>query len=33
MRIFFPLLAVLTAPFAAALGEADLLGRWSCSTS
>ncbi|WP_298639544.1 hypothetical protein [uncultured Cardiobacterium sp.] len=33
MRFLFPLLAVLAAPFAAALGEADLLGRWSCSTS
>ena len=27
MRILFPLLAALAAPFAAALSEADLLGR------
>ena len=33
MRFLFPLLAALAAPFAAALSEADLLGRWSCSTS
>ena len=33
MRFLFPLLAALAAPFAAALSDADLLGRWSCSTS
>ena len=33
MRFLFPLLAAPAAPFAAALSEADLLGRWSCSTS